>query len=88
MIRPLLWLLVLGGVLLSAGPALLSPETRPVFTGHSWRRTSNGWERQSRWQAPEPSDKALLHPASLASLQLAFSMLALSSPPSGSRHTG
>lgn len=88
MLRPLLWLLIVGGVLLSAGPALLSPETRPVFAGHSWRRTSAGWERQSRWQAPEHPRTALLHPASLASLQLAFSMLALSGPPSGSRRFG
>jgi hypothetical protein len=80
-LRPILWLLVVLGALAFASPTLFSPSSQPVITGFSWRRTLGGWERIPHWRAPDVQELPHIHPVAIATLQLALSLLALSSTP-------
>jgi hypothetical protein len=78
MLRPLLWLAVVLAAIVMAAPLYLPGADRPEIAGYNWRRTVSGWERLPEWRVPESGREPALHPVSLASLQLAFSLLVLS----------
>jgi hypothetical protein len=55
--------------------AELPPIVAPAESADIWRRTSDGWEKAD-WLLPEPApDPIWLHPALLATLQVALSVV-------------
>ncbi len=79
MARLLGWLLALLAVITWAGLETTHGSPQPQIVAHAWRRTTAGWEWRPRWRSPLAEDPTLFHPLVLASLQLAVSLLALSS---------
>jgi len=71
-------LLVLLGIGWLAGEvelAAAAPSAGRVDT--DWRRTRNGWERQSSWIEDTPPRRPALHPAMVGTFQLLASVAAL-----------
>ncbi len=55
---------------LAAAPAIDNSDT-------GWRRTRDGWERQSSWAPEQPARKPALHPALIGTIQILFTVAAL-----------
>lgn len=78
----LLFVLVILGWALSEIPVARTPANEP--SAPTWRRTSDGWQRQNAWTVPPPRSPRL-HPTILGTLQVLVSVGALIALPHGRR---